>query len=131
MDLIPYPTEAMKRFSWLEECLQEQLGVEREFKPEWQAFKYLIRDKMFAYIGVHEPTGRLIITLKLNPLDSYSLREQYVDIIPGYYMNKTNWSTIFLDGEVPQELIKEIACASHKVLLSSFSKKVQQEILGA
>lgn len=127
----PWPKDMMdEKFMWLDECLRSQPATQKEFQPAWQAYKYLIRNKMYAYIGVNDQNGRPIITLKLEPLYSDMLRREFVDIVPGYYMNKRHWSTVYLDGAVPQALIADMVRAAHRVALSSLSKKVCQEILG-
>lgn len=126
----PWSTDTMENYKWLDEHLQNQPATEKEFNPAWQAYKYMLRGKMYAYIGVDDRNGRSIITLKLEPMYSDMLRQRYIDIVPGYYMNKIHWSTAYLDGEVPQEVLADMVCASHTLLLSSFSKKVQQELLG-
>ncbi|WP_308011377.1 MmcQ/YjbR family DNA-binding protein [Clostridium tagluense] len=33
------------------------------------------------------------------------LRENFEDIIPGYYMNKEHWNTVYLDGKVHGKVI--------------------------
>ncbi len=58
------------------------------------------------------------------------MRTKYADIIPGYYMNKVHWNSIKPDGEVPDDLLKELADNSYRLILASFSKKKQQELLG-
>lgn len=100
----------------------------KEFQPAWQAYKYLLCGKMYAYIGIDDRNGRPIVTLKLDPVFSDMLRSKYEDIVPGYYMNKLHWSTIYLDGTVPQEVLTDIVHASYKLVRSSLSKKAQQEI---
>ncbi len=126
----PWPEEAMHRYLWLDEHLRKQPGASREFQPAWQAYKYMLRGKLFAYIGVNDQNGRPIVTMKLEPLYSELLRREYSDIVPGYYMNKLHWSTVYLDGNVPQEVIADMVCASYRVMLSSLSKKTQRELLG-
>lgn len=71
---------------------------------------------------------RPVITLKLEPAFSEMLRSRYEDIIPGYYMNKLHWSTVYLDGSVPQDVLADIVCASYKLVRSSLSKKAKKEI---
>jgi predicted DNA-binding protein (MmcQ/YjbR family) len=85
---------------------------------------------MYAYIGIDDRNGRPIITLKLEPVYSDMLRREYADIVPGYYMNKLHWSTVYLDGTVPRELLEDMVRASYKVVLSSLSQKARREILG-
>lgn len=128
--ITPWLQEAMGKYQWLDELLLEQKGTEKIFQPAWQAYKYMLRDKMYAYIGMNDKKKRPILTLKLEPELSEMLRIDYCDIVPGYYMNKLYWSTVYLDGDVPQKLYEKIITASHKALLSSFSQKVQKEIMG-
>ena len=49
--------------------------------------------------------------------------QQYEDIIPGYYMNKTHWNSIKSDGEVPDDLLKDLLDKSYQLVLLGFSKK--------
>ena len=57
------------------------------------------------------------------------MRQQYADIIPGYYMNKVHWNSVKADGEVPDDLLKDMLDKSYQLVLSSLSKKKQNEIL--
>lgn len=125
----PWPEQAMKKFEWLDEYLQKQPGTVKEFQPAWQAQKYLLGGKMYAYVGVNDKNGRPIITLKLEPAYSEMLRREYSDIIPGYYMNKLHWSSVYLDSEVPRQLLADMAKAAHQCLFTSLSKKAQREIM--
>ena len=69
------------------------------------------------------------ITLKLEPSEGSFLREQYEDIIPGYYMNKQHWNSINPNGEVEDDLLKDLLDKSYQLVLGGFSKKKQKEIL--
>ena len=51
------------------------------------------------------------------------------DIVPGYYMNKIHWSTVYLDGNMPQDVLADIVHASYQLVRSSLSKKMQQGLL--
>lgn len=128
--ITPWPEELMKDYHWLDECLQQQPATEKVFQPAWQAYKYQLRDKMYAYIGVDDRNDRPIITLKLEPAFSDMLRQKYPDIVPGYYMNKIHWSSVYLDGQVPPAVLTDMVHAAHKLVLAALSKKAQREILG-
>ena len=43
-------------------------------------------------------------------------------------MNKTHWTSIKADGEVPDDLLKDLLDKSYQLVLGGFSKKKQQEI---
>lgn len=118
------------KYLWIDSYLMEKPGVTNDFKQEWQWTRYMIGDKMFAAICKNKEGEDTLITLKLEPSDGDFLRQQYEDIIPGYYMNKTHWNSIKTDGIVPDELLKDMLDKSYQLVLSSLSKKRQKEIVG-
>lgn len=69
------------------------------------------------------------INLKLEPLEGELMRQQYPDIIPGYYSNKRHWNSVKPDGDVPDELLKKLLDHSYGLVLGGLSKKKQKEIL--
>lgn len=85
---------------------------------------------MFAAICRDSTGERDIITIKLDVMDGEFLRQQYKDIIPGYYMNKAHWNSIYLDGEVPADIVKELIEKSYYLVVEGLPKKKQKEILG-
>ena len=50
--------------------------------------------KMFAALCFDDNNKESLITLKLEPVEGDFLRQQYKDIIPGYYMNKVHWNSV-------------------------------------
>ncbi|MDO4459692.1 MAG: MmcQ/YjbR family DNA-binding protein [Clostridia bacterium] len=118
------------KYVWLDEYLMSKKGVQKDFKAEWNWQRYMINDKMFAALCFDDDNKETLITLKLDPMDGEFLRNQYDDIIPGYYMNKVHWNSIKVDGAVPDDLLKEMLDKSYNLILKSFSRKKQAEILG-
>lgn len=105
-------------------CLSKQ-GVEEEFKAEWNATVYRVGGKIFVMWGEYKD-GRPLLTVKLEPAFSDILRAQYSgDVIPGYYTDKTHWSSLFLDRVVPDEIIYAMLDNGYTTTLSGLSKKTQ------
>jgi len=102
-------------------------GVKKDFKLEWKASRFLIDSKMFAMIG-ENPQKKDIISIKLHPEYGLLLRSEYHDIFPGYYLNKDHWNSIDLNGNVPDDLLKELLVQSYELVFNSFSKKRQAAI---
>lgn len=127
----PWSDGSMEKYQWLDTHLQNQPSTTKDFNPSWQAYRYLLGSKMYAYIGIDDRNGRPIITLKLEPMCSEMLRSEYEDIVPGYYMGKLHWSTVYLDGDVPQEVINEMVSASYTLVRRSLSQKLQRELVEA
>lgn len=117
------------KYNWIDEYLLSKAGVNKDLQPEWNWIRYKIEDKMFAAICLDSNNRPHYITLKLEPLEGEFLREQYEDIIAGYYMNKVHWNSIQADGNVPDDLLKDMLDKSYQLVLNGFSKKKQREIL--
>lgn len=117
------------RYEWVDEYLMKKTGVTRDLQKDWNWMRYQIGGKMFAAVCMDWDNQPYYITLKLEPLEGDFLRKQYEDIIPGYYMNKTHWNSVKADGEVPDDLLKDLLDKSYRIVLGSLSKKKQREIL--
>ncbi len=115
------------KYDWIDAYCLAKNGVEKDYKAEWQATRYMIKGKMFAMQGGYKE-GKPIITVKLEPEFGTLLRNQYKDITAGYYMNKEHWNSLYLDGEVPDDVLRDMLDQAHRLVLSGFSKKVQKEI---
>lgn len=72
---------------------------------------------MFAAVCLGEGNRPYYITLKLEPSEGSFLREQYEDIIPGYYMNKQHWNSINPNGEGEDDLVKDLLDKSYHLVL--------------
>lgn len=118
------------RYPWLYEELVAKPAATQDFKEEWQWTRFQIGGKLFAAICKDETGKDSLLTLKLPPEENRFLREQYSDILPGYYCNKEHWSSIRLEGAVPDNLVRELIETSYRLVLSGLSKKKQRELLG-
>lgn len=117
------------KYDWIDEFLLSKKGVTKDLQADWNWIRYKIGDKMFAAICLNSNNEPHYITLKLNPVDGEFFREQYEDIIPGYYMNKIHWNSVIADGSVPDDVVKELLDKAYQIVLNGFSKKKQSEIL--
>lgn len=117
------------RYTWMDEYLLQKPGVTKDLQPEWNWIRYKLGDKMFAAICLSDEGKAVYITLKLEPAEGEFLRQQYPDIIPGYYMDKRHWNSIQPEGSVPDELLKQLLDESYRLVLAGFSKKKQKLIL--
>ncbi|MCI9886808.1 MmcQ/YjbR family DNA-binding protein [Bacillus altitudinis] len=108
-------------------CLSLQ-GATHDYQPEWQADRYHIGGKMFAMMG-GDVDRKPVITLKCDPQRAEELREMHEGIIPGYYMNKTHWNSIYLDADIPSSFVEELIEHSYQLVFHKLTKKAQQAIL--
>ncbi|NLW89422.1 MAG: MmcQ/YjbR family DNA-binding protein [Clostridiaceae bacterium] len=115
------------KYAWMDEYCLSKKGAQKDFKEEWQATRYMIGGKMFVMQG-GDKYGTPIATVKLEPTFGRFLREQYKDIVPGYYMNKEHWNSLYLEGDVPDDVFRDMLDQSYAIVLSSLPKSVQKEL---
>ena len=93
----------------------------------------MIRGKLFAAVcspGPEHKTygGHDLINLKCDPVRAELLRAEYPGILSGFYMDKRTWVACFLDGALPDELLRELCAASHRLVVEKLPKYVQREL---
>lgn len=114
-------------YAWIDEYCLSKKGAVKDYKIEWDVIRYLIKGKMFVMQG-KDSSKKEILTLKCEPMFGQLLRKNYPDIIPGYYMNKLHWNSVFLEGSVPDDVLREMIGMSYELVMKSLSKKTQKEI---
>ena len=122
------------RYDWLDAYLRSLPGVEKDYKPEWRWFRYLLRGKRLAAVCTPEEKyetygGHDLVNLKCDPAEAELLRAQYPEILPGFYTDKRTWIAALLDGELPDDVLRRLCADSHGLVLAKLPKYVQREIL--
>jgi predicted DNA-binding protein (MmcQ/YjbR family) len=83
------------------------------FEPTVSVFK-AANGKMFGVTArKDEPID---ISVKCEPPIGEALRAQYESIAPGYHLNKRHWITITLNGDVPDERVRELVLDSYELV---------------
>lgn len=82
---------------------------------------------MFAMIGA-DSDGKPLISLKCDPVRAEELRDNYRGVVPGYYMNKTHWNSIYFDADIPDELWEKLIVHSYELVFQKLPVKVQKAI---
>lgn len=123
----------MTKYPWLDGHLLSKPGAERDFKVEWQWERYLVAGKMFAAVCTPDPkyqphNGRTMVILKCDPMLAEAFRAEYPDVVPGFYSDKRTWNSVYLDGAVPEEVLRDMCDMSYKLVVSKLPKKVRTEL---
>lgn len=118
------------KYPWIESYLLSKPGVTKNIQKDWNWHRYYVGDKMFASVCMDWENQPYYVTLKLEPLEGELLRQEYEDIIPGYYMNKLHWNSIRVQGSVPDETVRQLLDHAYSVVFASLTKKRQREIRG-
>lgn len=115
----------MKSEQLLEYCMKKP-GAAQDIDNKLQANQIKVADVMFAMIG--EVEGREAISLKTTSELAEQLRAQYIQIVPGEHLNKAHWSTVFLDGELPDSKFYFLIDSSYQRVVAGLPEVVRQEL---
>ena len=123
----------MNRYPWLDGYLMDRPGAEQDYKLEWQWQRYLVRGRMFAAVctpGAEHKlhAGRTMIILKCDPRLAEAFRAQYPDVVPGFYSEKKTWNSVYLDGQVPDQILRDMCDMSYALVTAKLTKTVRREL---
>jgi predicted DNA-binding protein (MmcQ/YjbR family) len=110
----------------MEQYLAGFKGAESSYPFGSEALVFKVLGKMYALVSQQEEAPR--VTLKVTPADGEILVGEYAAVSPGYYMNKKHWITIQLNGEVPDEVILDLARGSYELVVSKLTRANRQKL---
>lgn len=109
-------------------CLSVR-GSSEGFPFDDTVLVFKIMGKMFAYIGLEPRDGRLRVEMKCDPERSIELRERYDGITAGHYSGSLLWNAVYLDSDVPADLIRELILHSVDEVVKKLPRAKQKEYL--
>ncbi len=92
----------------------------------WQLVRYKGNDK--AFLWTYELDGFICLNVKMDPDRAYFIRKMYPSVKPGYHQNKEHWSTVVLDGTVPDNEIKMMIAESYDLVSDSPTRRIYEAV---
>lgn len=108
-------------------CLSKK-GTTESFPFDSDTLVFKVSGKMFCLTSLSDPGS---INLKCDPEKAIELREKYINVQPGYHMNKKMWNTILMDENISKKLLKEWITDSYLLVVKKLPKKIQAELLAS
>lgn len=101
-------------------------GVEEGMPFDDKTLVFYVGGKMFSLTNID---GFEFINLKCKPEEAIELREKYKDVSPGFHMNKKHWNSVYIKGNIRDEVLKEWIVNSYNLVIEGFSKKKKDDLL--
>lgn len=123
----------MKHRPWLDGYLRGFPGATTDYKAEWGFLHYRVGGRIFAIVCTPDArykahAGRELVTLRCDERMSAPLREQYADIVPGFYADRRFWISVYLDGAVPDDELRTLCAHSYDEAFARLPKRLREEI---
>jgi len=109
----------------LQYCMNKP-GAEQSVHSDWKATQIKVADVLFAM--VKDVEGRPAAALKTSPELADLLRQQHTDVHPSKHLNKAHWSTVYLDGSIPDSQIYYLVDASYKQAVELLPEMTRQQL---
>jgi predicted DNA-binding protein (MmcQ/YjbR family) len=114
-----------KKIDYLKGAAKKWPGATVAYRSDWDCEYFEIEKKGFCMLGKNNK-GELVMTVKGVPEENELLREQYPDVTPGYYANKTHWNSFLLErSSFTDEQLAMFLKQSYELVLSKLPKKIQ------
>ncbi len=111
--------------SFREYCLSKP-GVTESSPFGEDSLVFKVGTKMFALLALDEVPSAA--NLKCDPDRALELRDRYVEVRPGYHMNKKHWNTVVIDGAIPDPEISRMIDHSYELVFRALPKKDRERI---
>lgn len=109
----------------LQYCMNKA-GASQDIHSGLDATQIKVADVLFAM--VHEADGRPVVSLKTSPALAELLRDQHSDVRPSRHLNKAHWSTVYLDGTLPDSQIYYLVDASYQQAMELVPEGIRQQL---
>lgn len=87
-------------------------GVDQPFNEDFLTYVARHNDSRKWFALIMELDGKAIVNLKCEPMQADFFRNVYQGVIPAYHMNKVHWNTVYLQSDVPDEVIEQMTLDS-------------------
>ena len=109
----------------LQYCMAKP-GAEQSVHNDWKATQIKVEDVLFAM--VKEVENRPAVSLKTSPELAELLRQQHSDVRPSRHLNKAHWSTVYLDGSLPDSQIYYLVDASYQQAVKMLPERIVDDV---
>jgi predicted DNA-binding protein (MmcQ/YjbR family) len=122
---LKFKQDAMNLESFQNYCLSKK-GVEATFPFDEVTLVFKVMGKMFAISGLDNPD--FAITLKCDPDRAEELREVHQEIRPAWHMSKKHWNSVDCEGDLRDELIRQLIDHSYDLVVAGLPRKLRIEL---
>ena len=100
-------------------------GAEESMPFDDKTLVFSVKGKMFCATDINTYE---FVNLKCDPDKAIQLREQYNEVIEGYYMNKKHWNSVKTEGKITDKQFQEWIKDSYDLVVLALPKKIQKEL---
>jgi len=100
-------------------------GAEATFPFDDKTLVVKVMGKMYLAVDIESPST---INLKCDPDWAQELRNEHIDIEPGWHMSKKHWNTVRINGSLSWTFVCELIDHSYDLVVAGLPSKLKKEL---
>ena len=115
-----------------EEVLKFGLSFQNTYEEKpfhdqnWQLVR--VKGSRKAFLWIYDRDGYVNLNVKADPEWRDFWRSAYEAVTAGYHQNKEHWTTLILDGSIPDKDIKRMIAESYDLVTDSPTKRIYEAV---
>ena len=97
-------------------------GAVEEYKETWDAVLYRVQGRIFALV-LEDHDGNPLLNLKSDLREAASLHARYDALMPAYHMSKKHWTSLRLDLDCPEEIVRHLIIRSYELVVAGLPRR--------
>lgn len=97
-------------------------GAVEEYKESWDAVLYRVQERIFALV-LEDHDGNPLLNFKSDLREVAPLHARYDALMPAYHMSKKHWTSLRLDRDCPEEIVRHLLVRSYELVVAGLPRR--------
>lgn len=109
-------------YSFIPDLCLSLPGAVEEYKESWDAVLYRVQGRIFAMV-LEDHDGNPLLNFKSDFGEVAPLHARYDALMPAYHMSKKHWTSLRLDLDCPEEIVRHLIIRSYELVVAGLSRR--------
>lgn len=109
-------------YSFIPDLCLSLPGAVEEYKESWDAVLYRVQERIFAMV-LEDHEGNPLLNFKSDFGEVAPLHARYDALMPAYHMSKKHWTSLRLDLDCPEEIVRHLIIRSYELVVAGLPRR--------
>ena len=117
-----YLWDVLSDYSFIPDLCLSLPGAVEEYKESWDAVLYRVQGRIFAMV-LEDHDGNPLLNFKSDFGEVAPLHARYDALMPAYHMSKKHWTSLRLDLDCPEEIVRHLIIRSYELVVAGLPRR--------
>lgn len=109
-------------YSFIPDLCLSLPGAVEEYKESWDAVLYRVQERIFAMV-LEDHDDNPLLNFKSDFGEVAPLHARYDALKPAYHMSKKHWTSLRLDLDCPEEIVRHLIVRSYELVVAGLPRR--------